>query len=215
MLRGEGYVTANGAEQAVPGMAVMFVFFLMGNIGISFFQERYWGTWQRIRSTHASDMEIVLGKVSPYCLLVVVQQVGLLVLGHWLFGLDLGHSVAALTAVAICLAACISTLGVALATIARTQQQMNAVQTVGMVALAGIGGLLSPAHLLPYWARVIAPATPTYWAMQGYQAVLLRGGQFSQVALPCAILVIFSAAFGVIISVQLKRKAATTMTFIG
>src|SRR4051794_40514627 len=45
----EGYKTANGAEQAVPGMAVMFAFFLVPQVGYSFYREHSWRTWTRLR----------------------------------------------------------------------------------------------------------------------------------------------------------------------
>src|SRR4051812_3749947 len=48
-LRAEGVKDGTGAEQAVPGMAVMFLFFLVTFLGYALFQEHAWRTWDRLR----------------------------------------------------------------------------------------------------------------------------------------------------------------------
>jgi ABC-2 type transport system permease protein len=45
---------ANGAEQAVPGMVVMFGFFAVGMTGFAFFREHGWNTWDRLRASWAT-----------------------------------------------------------------------------------------------------------------------------------------------------------------
>src|SRR5881394_3880522 len=53
----------NGAEQAVPGAAVMFSMFLVGSVGFAFFRKYGWGTWERVRASWATPAEVMLGKV--------------------------------------------------------------------------------------------------------------------------------------------------------
>src|SRR5947209_9183011 len=48
MLAAQNGARVNGAEQAVPGVAVMFSMFLVGSVGFAFFREYGWGTWERV-----------------------------------------------------------------------------------------------------------------------------------------------------------------------
>lgn len=57
----EGYVDANGAEQAVPGFAIMFAFFLVGAVSFSFFREHGWNTWERLRASSTTSAEVMAG----------------------------------------------------------------------------------------------------------------------------------------------------------
>ncbi len=44
-------------------------------------------------------------------------------------------------------------------------------------------------------AQAIAPAVPTYWAMEGFRAVTMEPGGMADVAGPVAVLLGFSAVF--------------------
>jgi ABC-2 type transport system permease protein len=60
-----GYPDASGAEQVVPGQAVMSAFFLVSLVTLAFFAEHGWSTWERLRATPASSLDIVVGKALP------------------------------------------------------------------------------------------------------------------------------------------------------
>ena len=61
-----------------------------------------------------------------------------------------------------------------------------------------LGGALTPLATLPGWAQAIAPAVPSYWAMKGYQAVIIGGGGVGDVTSSVGMLLVFSVVFGVI-----------------
>lgn len=52
----------NGSEQIVPGAAVLFSGFLVGNLGFSVFREHGWGTWDRLRASQLSTPELLVTK---------------------------------------------------------------------------------------------------------------------------------------------------------
>jgi len=52
----------NGAEQVVPGSAVVFSGFLVGNLGFAIFREHSWATWDRLRASQLSTVELMAGK---------------------------------------------------------------------------------------------------------------------------------------------------------
>lgn len=202
VLRQQGYPSANGAEQVVPGMALMFVFFMVTFAGLAFFREHIWFTWDRLRTLPVRPSEIMVGKVVVPFVLICLQQAILIALGVALFGLDVRGSVPAL--VALLLSFALWLVAFILATVAwcKTFQQVLAVSNLGAIVFAGIGGALTPIATLPGWARSISPATPTYWAMKGTNSILLSGHGFHAVLPSIAVLLGSGAVFAVLAAVR-------------
>jgi ABC-2 type transport system permease protein len=197
-LVANGYPHANGAEQVVPGQAAMSAFFLVSLITFSFFAEHAWSTWDRLRASPATSLEIVLGKALPRLGIGIAQFVVVIGAGVVLFGLHIKGSTLALAPLVVAFSLCLVLLGVAVTAVARTAQQANSVGYLGMVLFGAIGGAFVPFNLLPGWARAIAPATPTYWAMRGLRSVILDGCGFGGVARPSAVLLAMAVGFAAI-----------------
>lgn len=192
----EGYPGTNGSEQAVPGAAATFSLFLTGLVGLSFFREHGWGTWDRLRASPATTPQLLLGKLVPLYGFAVLQIAWLFAVGVVVFGLDLRGPVVAVAVLSLFVAASHLALGLLLVAVSRTIQQVNALANLGSTLMAGVGGAVVPAYLMPGWVRAVAPATPTYWVMRGYRAVTLDGQGLPAVALPAAVL----AGFAVVLS---------------
>lgn len=194
-LQAQGYAGSNGAEFGVPGMAVAFAAFGVGYSGFTFFRDHGWGTWDRLRATAASSTDIMVGKVVP-SVLVTMAQLGLLfVLGGPLFGMDMNGSWLALWLLIVVLALALSAFGMLVTALAKSMNQLNAIGSVGGTALALIGGAWVPVEIMPGWAEAIAPALPTYWAMEGFRGVILDGDGIAEAVLPALIIAGFAFLF--------------------
>lgn len=202
VLVDEGFSGANGSEFAVPGMAVSFAAFSVGYAGFSFFRDHGWGTWDRLRASPATSVDLMVGKVLPTVALTTVQLGVLFALGAPLFGLRITGSVVALTLLILVLALALSAFGMVVTAVARTMNQLNAVGSVGGMAMAMIGGSFVPVASMPGWAQAVAPAMPTYWAMKGFRSVILEGGGLADVLLP----VVVMAGFGVLFTAVAAMK---------
>ena len=174
-LVSSGHAGANGAEQAVPGLTVMFSLFLMSNVGFAFFREREWATWSRMRASGATTSEIMLGKLLPNFASLLLLITALLVVGGVLFDLQIAGSPVLLVPLVVALAAFEVAFGVFLASVTRTVSQINAVANLLTFVLAGIGGAITPLESLPGWAQAVSPVSPANWAMRGFGSVI-RGG---------------------------------------
>jgi ABC-2 type transport system permease protein len=205
VLRGQGYIHANGAEQVVPGFITMFAFFWVAFVGRNFVAEHGWGTWERLQVSPATPGDIMLGKVLP-AFLVILAQMGILFgLGYLLFGLTSKGPAWSLILVAVPLATCVLALTLALVGLVRTLTQVDAFGNLITMLFASLGGALAAIAVLPGWARDIAPATPGYWANKAAANVILNGKDVGAVLGPAAVLVAFTVGFAVV--------AATTFNF--
>jgi ABC-2 type transport system permease protein len=198
VLRGAGYPNASGAELVVPGMAIMFAFFGVGFIGTAFFSEHGWGTWDRLRSSRATTMEIVLGKILPSALLLFGQLVVLFVVGVVAFGMQISGSVAGVVVMMLACVAVLVSFSMLLTAVLKTANQLMAVVNLAAMVLTGIGGALAPVDVLPSWAQAIAPLSPAYWMLKGFRAVILEGSGLDATIVPAAATLAFAAGMAVI-----------------
>jgi ABC-2 type transport system permease protein len=202
ILIGQGHPGASGAEQAVPGMAALFAVFIVQVVGLAFFREHGWGTWDRLRASQAPMAEILLGKISAPLALLVVQQVLIFTAGTLFFDLRIHGSLLALAMVGAAFSLCLMAFALAMIAVLRTLQQLSIVVNIGALLFAGVGGALVPLSLLPSWTSVPGVVTPVYWVMRGYDAVVLDGAGPAAVLLPVGALL---AQTVVLLTVALLR----------
>ncbi|WP_267242634.1 ABC transporter permease [Streptomyces sp. PR69] len=192
-LRADDVHNATGAEQGVPGMAVMFLFFLVTTVGFAMFREHGWNTWDRLRAGPARPFELVAGRLAVPLAVAVVQLAVVFAAGGLLFGLRVRGSYLALAVVGVPLALCVVMVGMALVALCRTISQLSVFANLLALLFAGLGGALTPQSALPDWARPLAPGVPSYWAMRGFSTVILDGGGVGAVLLPAGMLCAFAA----------------------
>ena len=191
----QGYRDANGAEIAVPGSAVLFGLFGISVVGYGFFREYRWGTADRLRASPLSTTQIVVGKLTAPIITIAGQLIALFAAGELLFDLEINGSVLGVILVAVAFILCVVAAGAALFAVCRTYQQLNAIVNLAAVLLAGIAGAIVSFETLPEWAQDIAPATPAYWAMEGFTRVVLEGEGAGATLVPVAILLAMAALF--------------------
>jgi len=201
-LTTHGYPGANGAEQVVPGEAVINGFYIVGMTSFAFFVEHGWNTWDRLRASDASSLEIVTSKALPFLAVSVAQFLIIFAIGIPLFHLHSHGPLSALVPLVVAFAICLVTLGIMITSVCHTVQQVSALAFGGLVLFGALGGALVPLEVLPGWAHAVAPATPTYWVMRGFGSVILSGHSFPAIVLPCLILIGMSLAFA---AVSLRR----------
>jgi len=105
---------------------------------------------------------------------------------------------------------CAVAMGFALLAICKTAMQVNSIANLGAIVLAGIGGAITPSGSLPAGVGLVAPATPTYWAMRGFGDVILDGGGLGDVALPVTALLGFAGAFFLVAAFRFRLDETKT-----
>ncbi len=192
VLGAAGFAGTTGAEQVVPGMAILFGFFGVGFLGSAFYREHGWGTWTRLLVSPAGRLEVLVGKAAPSFIVILAQLAVLFTVGFVALGLPRPASFPALAALTVGTVTAITAIAMALVALCRTLSQMMVAGNLGGMVFAGLGGALAPIDALPGWAQVVAPASPAYWSLRGYRSVFLEGAQLTEVTLPLAMLGAFA-----------------------
>lgn len=197
----------------MPGMSVMFAFLSTTLIASLFYREHYWGTWDRLRASSASRLDLLLGKVAPLYICLLGQMVVLFALGIALFGYRPNGSYLAMALLLVAMVAAIVAFGVLLVVVFTSLDQAMIVGSLGGMVMSGLSGALAPASSLPGWAQWLALGTPTYWGLRGLHEVSLEHAGLTQVLGPLALLVAFAAAFAVLAVLSFRpadRKIGNT-----
>lgn len=171
----------DGVYQAVPGLATMFAFFLVGYAGFAFFREHGWHTWDRLRASGVSGSALVVAKSLPYVGMSIVQLTLLLGVGAVFLGMDVRGSYAALALLVVLLATTAVSSAVALFSLVRTMEQLYAISYLMAVLLGGVGGAFAPASSYPAWVEAVAHVAPQFWAIEGMREVIVSGGGLADV----------------------------------
>lgn len=172
----------------VPGYTVMFVFFIMNSMVRRFFQEKDSGMIARLQSTPLGAIQYLIGMWIPSFIAVIIQCTVLLTFGHLFYHLHLGDPVA-VSLLVICLALCGTGLGLALSLVVRSENQGLGITQLISLGGAIVAGLWFPGDLLPHFAQMIGYFTPQYWALHGFQDVMIRGAHFWSIWKSFAVLI--------------------------
>jgi ABC-2 type transport system permease protein len=191
-----------GTAQAVAGMLVTFSLLAMSIVGSSILTERIWHTAERLRSSPAPTLELLIGKAVPALALLVVQQVAILAYGRLVFGLRIASPMLLATTVLVW-GTTLLFIGALLGTVARSGGGLSAMVDIGSLLLTGLGGAFVPLDILPRWARAIAPASPGYWAMHAMRGAF--DGNVHACVAGWAVLAAFVAASAVTAGHRLRR----------
>jgi ABC-2 type transport system permease protein len=97
--------------------------------------------------------------------------------------------------IAVVLALCSSAFGIAIASIARTENQISGLSTLLLWGMGLLGGSLVPLFVLERFLGPIPMIVPHYWANRALEDLLIRGLGMAQVGLDLGVLFGFSLLF--------------------
>jgi ABC-type multidrug transport system permease subunit len=181
-------ITVNAFDQYVPGFGVTFLLIgMMLGIALTLFDERSWGTLQRLEASGVPLVGLLLGKLVTRFAVGVVQMVVLFAVGWLLFGISLGRNPAALLLPTVGIAFASAALGLIVPTLASSHDAVMPLGTMLSMAVSAIGGCWWPLGFEPHWMRVIAHGLPTTWAMQAYNDLMIRRMPWDAALWPLAV----------------------------
>jgi len=133
----------NGFGLAGTNYTVMFAFFIVATISGTLLAEKEQGTFRRLLASPLHRGSIILGKMLAYMLVVCLQVVLVFAVGRALFDMPLGNSPLGLALVTLALALAATSLGMLVATVARSRGQAMTISTILGIVLAVLGGVMT------------------------------------------------------------------------
>ncbi|MBF8263712.1 MAG: hypothetical protein HW387_1377 [Parachlamydiales bacterium] len=182
-------------EQNVPGYTIFGIFFIVQVIGTTILREREGGTYDRLMTAPISPARILLGKLAPFYLVNLVQVAFMFLIGSLVFNIALEKCIPGLLLVTFATAATANSLGLLIASISKTTEQMGPLSSLILICMATVGGIFIPFFEMPKLLQSLSFLTPHAWALKGFQDVLVRGYTTSAILPTVAVLLCFSIAF--------------------
>ncbi len=165
--------------------------------GISIVGERTRGTLLRLQVAPISRWHILAGKALACFIAAVSLSVALLTLAFFAFGV---HPTSfSMLAVAV-VSGALSFVGLMmlLSVLGKTQEAASGIGWAVLLVFSMLGGGMIPYFIMPSWMRSLSHFSPVKWSILAMEGAIWRRFSFTEMLLPCGILLGVGVAFFVI-----------------
>ena len=151
--------------------------------------DKQYKSWERMIISPLS-MTSILGGTMLVSFLVGLVQIGILIIGgKYLLAVDWGRSMAGIGMVAAAYVFTITSMGLMISSLVKTQAQLSAVAPVVLTSTAMVGGSMWPLEIVNNKILLfLAELTPHKWAIQGMESIAAKGMGFEAAITPTIVL---------------------------
>jgi ABC-2 type transport system permease protein len=183
-------------KQSMIGFTVFFSMYTMVfSIGTILSDKRY-KTWERMLISPVSMSSILSGTMVVSFLVGMIQMSVLILGGRYLFGIDWGNSLAGIIMITTVFVFTITSFGLLLSAIVKTEAQLGAVAPVVLTSTSMLGGTMWPLEIVNNKLLLfLAELTPQKWAMQGMLNIAAKGMGFESAILPSIVLLLMGMIY--------------------
>ena len=180
------------------GVGVMFLLFSsVAGAGGALLEEAEAGTLERLLSTNMGLTRLLAGKWIFLALGGMAQLTVMFAWGSLVFGLPLSSHLPGFIVMTTVTAAAAAALGLVLATLARSREQLSGFSTILVLTMSALGGSMFPRFLMSESMQRVGLLTFNAWALDGYLKVFWRDAAlwqlWPQVLVLCGLTAVFLA----------------------
>lgn len=193
----------DGVYMSIPGimaMILMLVSAMMTSISIT--REKEFGSMEVLLISPLKPLQIILGKVTPYVMMALINAVSIIALGYWVFGVPVKGSIVLLLMECLLFTILALSLGILISTIAKNQMVAMFMSMFGlMLPVILLSGFIFPIDNMPWPLRFLSNIIPPKWFIIIVKTIMLKGGGLQYIWKETLILLGFAVLF-VTISVK-------------
>jgi ABC-2 type transport system permease protein len=185
----------SGFNQSLPGNLTMFLLMnLLTFGGASIAWERTNGVLRRLAVQPITRWELVMGKVYGRFLLGSVQIGVFLLLGQFLFKVNIIANLPGILLTLGLFAWLASSLGVMMGSIVQNPDKIIGLCVLVSMIMAALGGCWWPLEIVPDSMKMVGHLVPTAWAMDSLHRLISFGGNTRDILPELTILATFAVA---------------------
>ncbi|MBN2275920.1 MAG: ABC transporter permease [Bacteroidales bacterium] len=158
----------------VAGTSVMMLLFSMAGIGGSLLDEKQEGMLKKLLCSPMHPDTILFGKMLYANIISIIQLIIMFIFAWLVFGLPIIHHLPSLAIMILATAYACSGFGIVLASFAKTGRQVQALSTIIVLVMSGIGGSMVPVFVMPEIMQKIAVVSVNYWGIHGFYDIFLE-----------------------------------------
>jgi ABC-2 type transport system permease protein len=193
------------------GFVGLIVFFLVFVITIvSFLRERSQGTLERLMASPLRRSEIVVGYMSGFAVLGVVQAIEVLLFTLYVLKVHNAGNVLLIFAMTVLMTIGAVNLGIMLSMFARTEFQAVQFIPIALVPQMLLSGIIFPISTEPGWLQVVSRVLPLTYAVSGLRDIMLKGADLGWGSLQLDVAVVAGFALVLVVgsAASLSRRVA-------
>lgn len=159
----------------IGATAILFLLFSAMQGAALSIDERRNGINDRLMVGPAGAFGMLTGKFAFLTMIGFFQAVTICAVAAIFFDVPVKAHLASLALA--CLGASVLASGLALlvASLCKTQTQMNTVSTFAVLLLSAVGGSMVPRFMMPGWLQQLGMVTPNFWSIEAFYGILARG----------------------------------------
>lgn len=183
-------------KHSMIGFTIFFSMYTMVfSIG-TILSDKQYKTWDRMIISPVSMCSILGGTMFVSFLVGIIQMAVLILGGKYLIGIDWGNSIAGIMMVTTVFVFAVTSMGLMLSGIVKTQAQLGAMTPVILTSTSMLGGCMWPLEIVNNKVLLfLAELTPQKWAIQGMEAIAAKGMGFEAAIIPTAVLLMMGIIF--------------------
>lgn len=166
-------ITAYNIVPGLLGVILSMTLVMMTALGVTREYER--GTMESLLATPARPIEVMIGKLTPYVAVGVIQTVVILVLARALFAVPMAGGWLALSLGVLLFIIGSLALGFLISTVARTQLQAMQMSFFYIMPSILLSGFMFPFRGMPQWAQALGGVIPVTHFLRVVRGALLKG----------------------------------------
>ncbi|MHB1421282.1 MAG: ABC transporter permease [Bacillota bacterium] len=173
VLYNPGMRSANVMIPGLLGLVIAFITTIMTALGVV--RERERGTLEQLVVTPLRSFELMIGKVTPYVVIGLVDFWLVLWAGTTIFGVPFQGSLLLFSLMALLLLGCTLGTGILVSTIAQNQQQAMQAAMFTLFPQFLLSGFVFPLNSMPWIIRKLAYLFPLTYFMPISRGMFLKG----------------------------------------
>lgn len=191
-------VAYNSYAHSFAGMGVQFILMSGVELALGLLLMRRLGLWKRLRAAPLSRTQLLGSRIVASTLISLIVFAVIYVVAIAAFGVRVLGSPAGFALVLVCFSLLTASFGLLIAALGRTPEATRGLAILATLLMVMLGGAWVPAFIFPEWLQTVSLAVPTRWAVDALDAMTWRGQPFAEALLPSAVMLGFSAVFGLI-----------------
>ena len=163
----------------IPGLAAILLQLITVSLtSASLVREREQGTLEQLMVSPVGRLGLMLGKLTPYFFLAVVEMCAILFMGYLLFDVRIVGSVYLLLLMSLPFILASLALGLLISTTAQNQAQSMQLSMLTMMPTILLSGFVFPLETMPGPLYLLAHVFPVTYFLQIIRGVVVRGANF-------------------------------------
>ena len=161
----------------IPGLIAMILLITAAiSVSLSLVREKERGTIEQINVSPINSFELIAGKILPYLLLSLFNAAMILIVGYFLFGVEIKGSIILLFLTTLLFLSASTGIGILVSVIADSQQVAFTVATFATLLPSFIlSGFVFPIESMPLPVQILTNITPAKFFIEILRAIVIRG----------------------------------------